>query len=172
MKRLALSFGMAAVVASLHPARAEPAVSREFSGYNAPEPGVRVNAAVSREFSAYNAPPATVRANAAVSREFTAYNAPDAMIRANSAVSREFSLSNEPSIQANMAVSREFTGYLAPYSMGELVLALRVAAGFETVSPGSVPRLNVATTPPSTTLVDVLDAAAIAALQSVAPPSE
>jgi hypothetical protein len=174
MKRTILAILAVAAACRGGPAASEHTGGREFSVYNAPDFVIPVNMAVGREFTLVNMPASVIPANMAVGREFSLINVPDSVIPANIAVGREFSLNNDPAtlIPANKAVGREFTGYLLPYTLAEVSDALRVAAGLNAGSADSVLRLNVVIKPPSTTVVDVLDAVGIAYLQTIAPPAE
>jgi hypothetical protein len=109
--------------------------------------------AVSREAVLYVMPaPATL----AVSREAVLYVAPRA---AAVAVSREATM-YVASVSTQTA-SREATLFVN-YRLPDVLRALRLAAGFGAASPTDKTILNVVTTGGSATVLDVLDAAAVA----------
>jgi electron transfer flavoprotein alpha/beta subunit len=101
--------------------------------------------AISREVTAFTSVSASpAPATLAVSREVTAYTS-----QATSAP------------PATLAVSREITAFRY-YSLRDIAAALRIAAGLRTATPVEVQWLNLATDAPSTSVLDILDAAAVA----------
>ncbi|HEY3413763.1 MAG TPA: hypothetical protein VGM51_12020 [Armatimonadota bacterium] len=194
MKRFIVALLLIAAACRGGPAPAAGAVGREFSVFNAPGSTVPANLAVGREFTVFNVPDSVIPANSAVGRELTVFNVPDSVIPANSAVGREitvftapesvmpvnmavgreFTLLNQPlaQIMPNSAVGREFSAYVTTYTLVDVSQALRIAAGLSAGTPDSVLRLNVVITPPSATVVDVLDAARLAYLQMIAPSGQ
>lgn len=136
---------------------ATQAVSREFTTYNAGQ-SAQSTQGVSREFTTYNLPAET--STQTISREFTTYNL--LAQTSTQVVSREFTAYNLLKQTSTQAVSREFTVLLDPYAFEEAVKALRLAGGLDKATPADVTRLNLVVVPPSTSVVDILDAISIA----------
>lgn len=155
-------------------ARADPnrAVGRELTALNLSPAAIVANTASGRELSVLNLAPAAIATNSAVGRELTTLNWMPAAITLNTASGREYSLQNDMGalIPPNAAVGREMTGYLAPYTFSEIAEALRYAAGLSKANADRTLRLNVVITPPSATVVDVLDAVRVSVLERAAPP--
>lgn len=174
MKRILLSVIVCLLACRGGPCTAQNAVSREVTTYVGQFGDLPVNNAISREVSVLNYPTESLPVNSALSREVSIYAGPAGELPVNSAISREVSFNNDPwvLIPENQAVSREVSSYLTPYSFAELTQALRVAAGLNPSSADERVRLDVVIIPPSFNLVDILDAARIMYLQSVAPPAE
>lgn len=173
MKRILLSVIVCLLACRGGPCFSQHAVSREVTTYVGQSGDLPVNNAISREVSVLNYPTESLPVNSALSREVSIYAGPAGELPVNSAISREVSFNNDPFvlIPENQAVSREVSSYLTPYTFAEITQALRIAAGLNPSGADEQLRLDVVIIQPSYNIIDILDAARIMYLQSVAPPA-
>ncbi len=117
--------------------------------------------AVSREATLYFLSPSP--ATLALSREATLYLTPQSAA-ATRAVSREATIFLPPGVlPPTLAVSREVTLY-KNYATRNAASVLRIAAGLTTPTPLEMQFYNLVTSGASATVVDIMDAAAVAQL--------
>jgi hypothetical protein len=140
------------------------AVSREVTLYTRGAAGAApATQAISREVTLYTRGAVdAVPATQAISREVTLFTRGSVnTLPATQAVSREMTAWVTITPPATLAVSREVTMRLG-FTMGNVVGALRIAAGLSKSTALERNVFNIVTSPPSQTVVDLPDVVAIA----------